>query len=342
MHLYRRQWRRVRLFVVTAAVTVGFLLASAVDGRADVVFWAAANSGAFGTVNVQTGAFTQTGTLTGIASGLLGDLALSPGGTLYTELSDQTLATVDPVGTKVTVIGATGGNNIFAIRFRSDGVLFGGSHTDLFTIDPATATATHIGAFGVGTSGYYDLVFDDHDTLFMTQNTGMLYRVDTTTGAATAVGPMGLPIVGAAFAEGMLYGTTTDSAIVTINTTTGVGTRISMETPTGTFIFSIANGPASVDGGASQDGGADGVADAPSSNPETGDAMAGEDVGSAPDAGNTADGADAGASADSGANRHSSSGGCSCDMAAPSAPILGITSVVVALVLALGRRRARR
>ncbi|HEX3694062.1 MAG TPA: hypothetical protein VH374_01635 [Polyangia bacterium] len=304
------------MFSVAAAVAIALILGAAAEGRADVILWAAANNGAFGTVDVQTGAFTQTGTLTGVAAGQLGGMALSPRGTLYTQLSDQNLATVDPGTATVTTVGSTGANNIFGIRFRSDGVLFGASHTDLFTIDPTTGTATHVGALGVGISSYFDLVFDDHDNLFMTQSTDTVYRLDTTTGAATAVGSVGFFIVGAAFADGTLYATTTDSKIITVDTTTGAGAALSTQTPSGTFIFTIANGPAPVDGG-DGDAGESGHADASAGDGET----------------------DAEVSADAGAPRTSSSGGCSCGLASRSLSHPGISVLIVAAAFVFRRRR---
>ena len=225
-----RRWRVALFFAL------GLLLASAADARADPILYAViGGSGALGTVDVQTGAFTQTGTLSGGPE----DLARLPGGPLYAELSSHDLVIVDPATAQSTLVGNTG-NGIYAVKFRKDGILFGASYTDLYTIDTTTAQAKHVGAFGVPSSTYFDLSFDDQNNLYMAQSSGTLYKVDTTTGAATAVGPIGFAVNAAVFDQGTLYGFTSDSKIITINTSTGVGTLLANVSPAGSMIYGVA------------------------------------------------------------------------------------------------------
>jgi hypothetical protein len=247
------------------AFALGLLWALAADARADLVLYAVMPSGTFGTVDVQTGAFTQTGTMSGRPE----DLARLPGGMLYAELSTSDLVIVDPATAKSTLVGNTG-NGIYAIKFRKDGVLFGASYTDLYTIDTSTAQATHVGAFGVPSSSYFDLSFDDQSNLYLTQSSGTLYKVDTRTGAATAIGPIGFTVNSADFDQGMLYGFTIDSKIITIDTSTGVGTFLANVSPAGSTIYGVATMAGALvrdagtgEGGAVVDSGAPTAADAP-------------------------------------------------------------------------------
>jgi hypothetical protein len=223
----------------TAGVDAAVTSDAGVDGssNSNLVLYAMSQNNEFGTVDVTTGVFTQVGTLS-IQSGSFGDLARLPGGMLYGEQGNQDLVIVDPVTVTSTVVGNTG-NSIYAIKFRHDGVLFGASHTDLYTIDTVTANATHVGTFGVPSSSYWDLAFDDQGNLFLTQSSGSLYKVDTITGVATVVGSIGFSVVATDFDNGTLYGFTSDSKIISIDTKTGVGTLQTSENQ-GTWIWAVA------------------------------------------------------------------------------------------------------
>lgn len=319
----------------------GALLAWGANARADVIFYAMAFGNQFGTLDAQTGAFTPRGILTGIQGGLSGDITRSPAGVLYGEQSDHQLVSIDPVGLTSTPIGNTG-NGIFAIKYRPDGVLFGASNTDLYTIDPATGLATHIGVLGVPTSSYYDLAFDPSGNLFFTESAGSLYSVNTQTGAATVVGPIGFAVVGAEFGDGELYGFTTGSQVIKINTTTGAGTVVAMESGAVTVFAAAPSGLTTVGaGGAGGDAGggagatgAGGIAGAPG----TIDGAAGGPAGSSGAVGGAAGGASGSAIHPVGA-----SSGCSCNTGATiaSSPASGIGVGILLVTLAGRRRRAR-
>jgi hypothetical protein len=210
-------------------------LTGLVDARADLVLHAVMRGGAFGTVDVQTGVFTQTGTMSGYPE----DLARLPGGALYAQLDTQDLVIVDPATAKSTLVGNTG-NGILVIKFRRDGVLFGASHTDLYRIDKTTAQATHVGAFGVPYPSNFDISFDDQNNLYMTQDSGTLYKVDVATGVASAIGPTGFAMNALDFDQCALYGFTLDSKIITINTSTGIGTFLANVSPASPVIYGIA------------------------------------------------------------------------------------------------------
>jgi hypothetical protein len=213
----------------------------AVDGGSQGIFYAIDNNNQFGTLDPRTGVFAQTGILTGIIGGLSGSISRLPGGPLYGEQSNQDLVIIDPVSVTSTIVGNTG-NGIYGIRFRQDGVLFATSISDLYTINRTTAVATHIGSLGTPGGGFVDLAFDASGNLFFQHSPdapGTLYSVNTSSGFATAIGPIGFEVAAMDFAQGTMYGFTTDSRIITINTATGAGTVLVSETPQGVKVYAV-------------------------------------------------------------------------------------------------------
>jgi hypothetical protein len=218
---------------------------SGADGGSRLTFYALAYTSELGTLSPQTGAFAEIGVLGSALQG--GDLTRSPAGVLYAIQANQDLLIVDPVSATSTTVGNTGlpTDNGLAIKFRHDGVLFGATFTDLYTIDPSTAQATLVGALGAPTvppdEGSIDLAFDANGNLLFqaTANqatadsgtSGTLYSVNTSTGAATPIGPIGFEVIGTEFAQGTLYGFTRSSQVIMIDPATGAGTAVATETP---------------------------------------------------------------------------------------------------------------
>src|SRR5207244_7154591 len=122
------------------------------------------------TLDLLAGTFTQTGTVSGLASGLLGDLARLPGGPLYGMDSSSNLVTIDPITAEAVIVGPSG-NGIFALGFRQNGDLFGASANNLYTINPATGAAVLVGSMGSFLQrGFWDIQFDNNDTLFLVED----------------------------------------------------------------------------------------------------------------------------------------------------------------------------
>jgi hypothetical protein len=229
------------------------------DGGSPLAFYALIYPATFGTLTPQTGAFVQ---IAAQQNGLVGgDLALSPSGTLYGLDTSRNLIVINPVAVTSTIVGPLSvntGNGLDAFKFRKDGVLFGVSFTDLYTIDPSTAATTHVGSLGVSADPQdhesIDLAFDANGNLFFTATVGetpstgngptggtsTLYSVNTATGLATTIGPIGFGVLGTEFAEKTLYGFTNTSQVITIDMTTGAGTALSNETPAGIKVFAVA------------------------------------------------------------------------------------------------------
>jgi len=334
--------RRPRAWSIAAA-GAALLIGAGRDALAAPVLYAVATNSAFGTIDVATGTFTMTGTVSGLTSGELGDLARLPGGPLYAMTSSSALAIVNPATAATTVVGSSG-NSIFAIKFRGDGVLFGASNTDLYTIDTTTGAATHVGSFGTPTSTYWDLSFDDAANLFLTRSTGTLYSVNVATGAATSIGSIGYSAVATDFDDGTLYGFTTDDQVISIDTTTGAGTLVAAETPAGTEIFAAATAaPGDDDAGAAQDGSLDATAeiDATASAVDASAADAAETETSQTDASSSSGGqatrADAGAGSTGGGG-----GGCGCAVAPSASAARWSSGSAALLAAAFALRRTRK
>ncbi len=125
-------------------------------------------------------------------------LAFSPDGFLYA-VSDasEVLLRVDPatgIGTAIGNLGLAGqgtgsGNNLdFGLSFTCDGKLWLSAETAarLWEVDPATAATRNVGALGAKVTGLAGRGLE----LFGIGASGdeRLYRIDTASGAATAIG----------------------------------------------------------------------------------------------------------------------------------------------------------
>ncbi len=128
-------------------------------------------------------------------------LTLTPGGTLY-GVSDgngaKTLLRIDPASGLATVVGAltlTGGDTSgqldLGMAATCDGKLWLSSGTGLFwQIDPNTAAATFVGSLGAKITG---LAARGNQVYGAgSQSNNNFYTINTSTGAATAVGAYGM------------------------------------------------------------------------------------------------------------------------------------------------------
>jgi len=154
-----------------------------------------ARSGEILTKAPLTGAFT-TGTINGLefdpSGTLLGTYAASAG-------APSTLVSIVPATGVMTTIGLTGVGPIGGIAFHPiTGVLYGvtsgSSIAELVTILPSSGAATSVGfTFGIyGTVEMSSLEFDMEGQLISGGDDGNLYEINTITGAATLVGPLGV------------------------------------------------------------------------------------------------------------------------------------------------------
>jgi len=180
-------------------------------------------------------------------------LAVDPAdGTLYGSTGRATGGGAPNPGSLIKINRTTGAGTLVGdlrpdtdtagdLTFTPDGALFGwlvgssGNSNNLVTIDKVTGAASVVGASGIAGNVGSGLASSVGGTLFHAAlDTGPLYTVDRTTGAATPVAPLNgtesLEINGLSFdAAGTLFGSWLDygstgprpSRLLTINTASG-------------------------------------------------------------------------------------------------------------------------
>ena len=134
----------------TAAITLigsmGVTDANALVFGSDGTLYEAGNSGnGLRSVNTATGATTVLGSI-GFSSG--GDLAFN-GGNLYLATSTQ-LVRVGLSPVSGTLVGSFGFSNVFGLATGDDGVLYGISGHDVFSVDTTTGAGTYKSTYNAG------------------------------------------------------------------------------------------------------------------------------------------------------------------------------------------------
>lgn len=236
----------MRSKTITAAFAVSIALASyPVAAFADTFEYVTASNGQFGTVDLETGAFTFIGDTTGNPLAGIANL----GGTLYAVNASNELVTINQSTAASTVIGPTGVTLLTLAG--SGGQLFGtDASNNLYSINLLTGAATLIGSTGILpiiANEDYSLAGNGTE-LFYTEEQGSdgsvlastLYSINETTAASSTIGLTGIhDIVGAGFTDGTLYGYTTPflvastiPSLYTLDTTTGAATFVATLGPT--------------------------------------------------------------------------------------------------------------
>ena len=218
-------------------IVIAFIIGAGSVAKADDMAYLATGGGAFGTIDLNTGVFTQLG-LTGIP---VAGLALV-GTTLYADgqgTAPNTLGqlySVNPATGALMSIGSPTGIDFTA--FGSYGsTLYALDHTSanarLYSINSATGVATLIGATNTGQplAGYWAI--STNSTALYFQLNSNLYTLNTSTGQATVVGGLGGGIQVGAIVEvgGVLYAGQDNPQpplrIVTLNKSNGAATAVS-------------------------------------------------------------------------------------------------------------------
>jgi hypothetical protein len=208
--------------------------------RAGLIDYVVSASGQFGTINLQTGAFTSIGTTNFSPDGFTG----LPGGILYGNDYGSNLLAVNPATGQGTLVGNMG-HGILAVYLRSDGTMFGAAFDgSWYTINRSTGAATLVGATGLGLN-YWGGAFDSSGDMFLANGNGAnssnLYSVNASTGHATLIGSIGYAVAQLDFEQGTLFGFTADgTSIISVNTTTGAGTFVAAQDPALNTVFGAA------------------------------------------------------------------------------------------------------
>ncbi|HEY3447491.1 MAG TPA: MopE-related protein [Myxococcales bacterium] len=202
-------------------------------GTVDMTIWAHSSSTLF-QVDPATFATTAVGNF-GIED--MTDLAVTPDGILY-GVSFTALYRVDKATGKASYIAPLTGTANNGLTFLPDGTLLASdSAGTVKRINPSNGTVTDIGSFGNGLSSSGDLVAVQGVMYGISSTSAggsdatgdnVLLRVDTATGAATPVGPIGFGNVwGLAYVSGRVVAFTSGGQIIEVDPQSGKGTELS-------------------------------------------------------------------------------------------------------------------
>ena len=184
-----RQW-----FKVALTALAGLMLFTSTSALSQQVYALEFNqsNNRFGTINLLTGSFTQSGTEGGT---LFNDIAAAPSGALYGIINSASFVTLNTNNGAVMSSAAFNVSGIESLAIAPDGTLYGATQGALYRINPVTGFATLIGNFNnsvIGNSGQnirfgYDGNLYDTDGGVNATSTH-LFQISTVTGAATLVG----------------------------------------------------------------------------------------------------------------------------------------------------------
>jgi len=227
-----------RTKIVFLSIVIGIFLLGASPAAKATTAYMATGGGAFGTIDLNTGVFTQLGLTNLPVAGLA-----VVGTTLYTNAQGTgntrgQLYSVNPATGALMSIGVPAGIDFTAFGSYG-GTLYALDHSsanaNLYSIDASTGAATLIGPTNTGQAlaGYWS-ISTNSTALYFSLNSN-LYTLNTSTGQATVVGGLGGGVQGiqvGAMAEigGVLYGGQDNSrplTIVTLNKSNGVATVLS-------------------------------------------------------------------------------------------------------------------
>lgn len=220
---------------------------------ADQSVYVTGSGNEFGTLDLTTGAFTSIATLAlpagdamfgmGFANGILYGVDSGPNANLWQiNTSNGDLTSVGTVGYSASGASSDANGNLYVIS-QDVGAYY-------YTLSLPSTTPTSVFSTGISNAGGLMAVTPDGSQLFATALNANgnpaydLLSINPTTGAVSTVGNLGgtfTPDTGL-FVGGTLYGfDTTSDAIVTINTSTGLGTQVATYSlPNGDTIYSVA------------------------------------------------------------------------------------------------------
>ena len=216
------QPRRMKGLAGSAGLVLlaGLLVPSGVL-KADTIFDAeSVFSSTFGTLDANTGVFTQISTADPAVAGL-GEV----GGVLYGSDYESTgqLYSINQFTGVFTPVGLPTGLSYYDFGATTSTLFALDTAFNLYSIDTGTGAATLIGSTATPCGGATQLS-NNSGTLYLLQ-CGDLYTVNTATAATTLIGPNSGPYDALSFSGGVLYGAgTLPGTIDTINPATAVST----------------------------------------------------------------------------------------------------------------------
>jgi hypothetical protein len=259
--------RTINKTVLSVALGLTLAVGLSVPAQADILYGlTTSNPGAsLYTINTSTGAATHFVNLSGVAATNLVDLA-ALNGTLYASdviansgpLQFQTtFGSINPTtGAYTAINNQNGSSNWQSLAADPAKNLFytvnnGGAGAPLLSVTPGGAI-TNIGFTNTFLNG---LTFDSNHNILYGVDRNNLYKINTTTGAATLVGPKGF----SNDLEGIAYDNATNTLYLNtgtdfFNTISSNNNLYTLNTATGAATLVGANGPVFVPGSQGIDG----------------------------------------------------------------------------------------
>jgi hypothetical protein len=209
--------------------------------KADNIAFMGTVSGQFGTIDLNTGAFSLLGNSGVTLAGMAVANATLYGSSYHT--ATGTLYTINPANGSLTVVG-TSPVDYDDFGSTTSGLYAVGVDANLYSVNSITGATTLIGPTGLGFGAWRSLSTNSSTLYFA--NGANLYTLNTTTGAPTLIGNMGGPQQGAMLLEGgVLYGGEDSPGlrVDTLNPTTGAATSGPNVTGTSSAFFALAPNP---------------------------------------------------------------------------------------------------
>jgi PEP-CTERM motif-containing protein len=232
----RKFHQRMHLGGIAGVVAAAMCLLGAwTTASADDYAYATEDGGNFGTIDLNTGVYSNLG-----SSGQdLAGLALENGtlfGSSY-EAGTGSLYSVNRANGTLTLVG-TSSVDYYDFGSTTTGLYSIDTSGNLYSINATTGAATLIGATGLAHSGWNNLS-SNASSLYFANGTNF-YTINTSTGAATLIGGTGGQQLGALTAVGgTLFGgeNSPSLAVATVNVLTGFTTTGAGVTGTGAAAF---------------------------------------------------------------------------------------------------------
>jgi hypothetical protein len=214
-----------------ALLSLSVLLVTATASAQRPTAYVGLGNDLFGTVDLTTGAYTQTANLGVLFSGI----GVGPGGSLYGgKFQGSTLYQINPATGTLTTVG-TSSISYYDFGSTTSGVYGLDENLNLYFVNPTTAATTLIGPTGLHLpSGFWIGASSGSNTLYFTMarmnSPELLYSINTDTGVATEIGNTGVANLGAiVFENGALYagsGASGTFSIYTLDPSTGLATFV--------------------------------------------------------------------------------------------------------------------
>lgn len=202
-----------------------------------------AQSGLFGTIDLNTGAITTLGTTSTIPNYQIAGLGVIGSALYAAPYTGTTLYSVNPASGALNAIGSTS-IQISALGSTITGLYalgnVGGAFS-LYSVNPGTGATKLIGPLGQGLGPFYFQSLSTGSSTLYFADLENLYSINTTTGAATLIGGTSSQIPGAlVYENGQLYAAASNpNAIYSISPTTGAATFVA--NPSGVSPSYLAN-----------------------------------------------------------------------------------------------------